>query len=273
MIRLLVFLSLMVCTSSSAFAHSINSDKASIIEERHQLFILSILAYLHNQSEVYPKAGHDIAALLAWDVEDVDTVPQFVIDRNRNFEKQGNIFHAEIMTIEKAALQKFDFSHVHQEKQYSHRLTNTILYTSLEPCPFCAMGITVSRIPKVIYFMEDPGLRDSKTNEPLYSLPSEFLGKKLPEFVLSSLPLAQMVNQELMEISLQSPPGKYVKVLSSKETVLDFRLYFEEEFTKKIILGHSLFYSYRVIYNENQELYNKLMQAVDKKEQNHGQPS
>lgn len=135
---------------------------SDIIEERHQLFILGVLSYLYNRLDMHPKPGWDIGALIAWDVENVDHTPEFVIDRNQNFDKQGNIFHAEIMTIEKAALKKkslhLDPSETPEElhKQHGLRLTNATLYSSLEPCPFCTMGITWARIPKVVYFMEDP---------------------------------------------------------------------------------------------------------------------
>lgn len=244
---------------------SLSADNLSIVEERDQLFILGVLTYLHNQSDMHPKSGHDIAALIAWNVENVDKTPEFVINRNRNFEKQGNIFHAEIMTIEKAALKEFDscIDSLHPaEKQYSRRLANATLYSSLEPCPFCIMGITVARIPKVIYFMEDPGLRDSKTHSSLFPFPNEFLGKKIPELIPSSLPLAEKVNKELREMLLQNPSGRYVATLSNGQTVLDFRHYFEEQLKELLALGHELFYSYEIIHDKNKELYNNLKRAL-----------
>ena len=91
---LLFFLLLNVCLNA-------NRPSSSIIEERHEILMLGVLSYLHLQANC-SKPGHEIAALLAWDVEDVEKTPEFVIDCNRNFEKQGNIFHAEIMTIEAA---------------------------------------------------------------------------------------------------------------------------------------------------------------------------
>lgn len=243
----------------------LSANSSSIIEERHQLFILGVLAYLHNQSTIDPKPGHDIAALIAWDVENINKTPEFVLDRNRNFEKQGNIFHAEMMTIEKAAWKEFDSSIdplQPAEKQYSRRLANATLYSSLEPCPLCTMGITMARIPKAIYFMEDPGLRDSKTYSPLFSFPNEFLGKKIPLFISSSLPLAEKVNQELREMLLQNHYGKYAVTLPDGQTVFDFRCYFEEELKRLLKLGHELFSSYEILHKENRELYNNIAKAI-----------
>src|SRR5690348_12472309 len=138
-----------------------SSNHSAIVEERHHLFILGVLSYLYNQQDVQPKPGWDIAALIAWEVENIDQTPEFVIDRNRNFEKQGNIFHAEIMTIDKAVAKKrsllIDSSITVEErhKKQGLRLSNATLYSSLEPCPFCTLGISQSRIPNVIYFMQD----------------------------------------------------------------------------------------------------------------------
>ncbi|MYF99489.1 nucleoside deaminase [Candidatus Poribacteria bacterium] len=61
-------------------------------------------------------------------------------------EFSGNpIAHAEVLAIQEAA-QKFG----------NWRLTDTVLYTTLEPCPMCAGAIVLSRIPKVVYATTDP---------------------------------------------------------------------------------------------------------------------
>ena len=58
----------------------------------------------------------------------------------------GNpIAHAEVLAIQEAA-----------QKLGNWRLTDTVLYTTLEPCPMCAGAIVLSRIPKVVYAATDP---------------------------------------------------------------------------------------------------------------------
>ncbi len=61
-------------------------------------------------------------------------------------EQSGNpIAHAEMLVIQKAS-----------EKLGNWRLTDTILYVTLEPCPMCAGAIVLARIPKVVYATADP---------------------------------------------------------------------------------------------------------------------
>jgi len=226
------------------------ADISPVVEERDHLFILATLSYLYNRLEVRPKPGWDIAALIAWDVENVDSTPEFVIGRNRNFEKQGNIFHAEIMAIEQAALKKKsipDSSKTVEEfhRQNSLKLKNATLYSSLEPCPFCRLGITSARIPKIIYFMDDPTTRDKTSYEPI-ALPNEFCGRFLTKAHSSTLDLAIETNRELKEL------------LSS----IDFALYFKERLEPILKLAYELFHSYEIKYEQNRELYQNLFEAV-----------
>lgn len=53
--------------------------------------------------------------------------------------------HAEIIAIGQAAGAIGDW-----------RLTGTILYVTKEPCPMCAGGIVLARIPTVVYGVADP---------------------------------------------------------------------------------------------------------------------
>jgi len=245
-----------------------SSNNSLIVEERHQLFVLGVLSYLCNHLDVQPKPGWEIAALIAWDVENIDRTPEFVIDRNRNFEKQGNIFHAEIMTIEKAVEKKrsltIDSSKTMEEihKQQGLRLTNATLYSSLEPCPFCTLGISQSRIPNVIYFMQDPTTRDIDTYDPL-PLPKEFCGRKLTSVNPSSLPFAFQTNQELRDLPLQNPPGKYVIIQSDGRKVIDFGRYFRERQKELLQSAYEMFCCYEVMYDQNKDLYNNLLKAVN----------
>jgi tRNA(Arg) A34 adenosine deaminase TadA len=246
---------------------SLRADISSIVEERHELFVLGVLSYLHNQLEIHPKPGWDIAALIALDVENVDHTPEFVIDRNRNFEKQGNIFHAEIMAIEKAALKKKsvpDSTKTIEEfhQQNSLKLTKATLYSSLEPCPMCTLGITWARIPQVIYFMEDPTTRDKNSYDPV-SLPREFCGRTLTQRKPSSLPLALKTNQELRALHFDNPDEKYVTLLSDGKKGIDFGRYFKENQEYLLKLAYELFCSYEIKYEQNRDLYKKLLETVN----------
>ena len=61
-------------------------------------------------------------------------------------EETGNpIAHAEMLAIQEAS-----------EKIGNWRLTDTILYVTLEPCPMCAGAIVQARIPRIVYATADP---------------------------------------------------------------------------------------------------------------------
>ncbi len=61
-------------------------------------------------------------------------------------EQSGNpIAHAEMLVIQEAS-----------QKLGNWRLTDTVLYVTLEPCPMCAGAIVLARIPKVVYAAHDP---------------------------------------------------------------------------------------------------------------------
>ena len=61
-------------------------------------------------------------------------------------EQSGNpIAHAEMLAIQEAS-----------QKLGNWRLTGTVLYVTLEPCPMCAGAIVLARIPKVVYGTTDP---------------------------------------------------------------------------------------------------------------------
>ena len=61
-------------------------------------------------------------------------------------EQSGNpIAHAEMLAIQEAS-----------QKIGNWRLTDTVLYVTLEPCPMCAGAIVLARIPKVVYATHDP---------------------------------------------------------------------------------------------------------------------
>jgi tRNA(Arg) A34 adenosine deaminase TadA len=240
--------------------------RAACIEERDHLFILGVLSYLYNRLEIYPKPCWNIAALIAWDVENINRTPDFVIERNQNFEKQGNIFHAEIMAIEKASLKNkslsVNSSLTREEIDKRLGMTNATLYASLEPCPFCKMGITWSRIPKAVYFMADPSIRERETYDPV-PLPREFCGRTLTQVNPSSLPLALKVNQELRELFSQNPPEKYIATIPGGQRAVSIANYFNEHLEELLRWGHELFCDYEVIHDHNKDLYAKLVNASE----------
>jgi len=263
---LILFISLFATPFALLAQPAFTSDIAPIVEERDNLFTLGVLSYLYHRLETEPKPGWHIAALIAWDVEDINRTPDFVIERNQNFEKQGNIFHAEIMAIEKASQKNksLSVSSSLTREEINKRLgmTTTTLYTSLEPCPLCKMGATWSRIPKVVYFMDDPGIRNIETYAPV-SLPQKFCGRMLIQVNPSSLPLALKINQELRDLFSQESPEGYVITLPSGEKILNFAKYFEEHLEELLRCGHELFCSYEILYDQNKDLYAKLVNATE----------
>lgn len=251
------------------------SDISPIVEERNHLFTLGVLSYLYNRLESQPKPCWEIAALIAWDVENINQTPDFVIERNQNFEKQGNIFHAEIMAIEKASLKNkslsMNSSLTREEINKRLGMTTSTIYTSLEPCPFCTMGITWSRIPKVIYFMADPSIRSESYDR--VSLPSEFCGRTLTQVNPSTHPLASKINQELRDLFFQDQLQKDALAVSGGEKVRNVADYFKEHLEDLLRSGQQLFCSYEIIYDQNKDLYAKLIVAteLDSDKKNHRQ--
>lgn len=64
---------------------------------------------------------------------------------NRPISSHDPTAHAEIMALRIAA-----------EKLGNYRLTDTILYVTLEPCPMCAGAIVHARVGRVVYGARDP---------------------------------------------------------------------------------------------------------------------
>jgi tRNA(Arg) A34 adenosine deaminase TadA len=161
------------------------AGSATALEERHELLTLAAVASAYVGRDARPIPGYTIAALIAWDVDNLQKTPEFVLDRNRNFEFQGDIHHAEINTIRQAYAKKrrYDLAPSagpeERYQAYGRTLADVTLYTSLEPCPMCAMTMLLSRVPKAIYFMEDPGLRDPVTRATRIVLPDSVYGRTL----------------------------------------------------------------------------------------------
>ena len=111
------------------------------------------------------------------------------------------------------------------------------------------MGISWAGVPKVIYCINDPAMKDAKTNRPLITFPEEFCyRKKITQLSVSSLPLATEENQALQEAA------------GGKE--FNFYAYFMERKDALFQLGYEQFSSYNVQYEENRQLYSSLKQKL-----------
>ena len=64
---------------------------------------------------------------------------------NRTFLDTDPTAHAEVVALRRAA-----------EASGDHRLLDTTLYVTLEPCAMCAGAIVLSRVPRVVYGATDP---------------------------------------------------------------------------------------------------------------------
>ncbi|MBN1543012.1 nucleoside deaminase [candidate division KSB1 bacterium] len=72
---------------------------------------------------------------------------QRIVGRGHNLVEtlQDPTAHAEMLALASAAV-----------TLASWRLSETVLYTTLEPCPMCAGAILMARIPLVVYAADDP---------------------------------------------------------------------------------------------------------------------
>lgn len=70
-----------------------------------------------------------------------------IIGRGRNLReaKQDPTAHAEMIALREAA-----------HALGSWRLTDTVLYVTLEPCPMCAGALVNARVPRVVWGCNDP---------------------------------------------------------------------------------------------------------------------
>jgi len=157
--------------------------RSAVADERDVLFMLAAMSFTY--AGLDSSAGYDISAVIAWNVEDETATPTFVIDRNRNNEFQGDIHHAEINTLRDAYRKRWDY-HVapgapadKRRAAYADALAAATLYTTLEPCPMCQTTITMAKVPRAVFCMEDPGLRSATTHETTIVIPTEFYGRKL----------------------------------------------------------------------------------------------
>src|ERR1700682_1328948 len=76
-------------------AFSTAAQGPSFRQARDRLLMLGAMSYMYAGFAEVPSPGLDISAVIAWGVDDPTRTPEFLLDRKRNFEKQGDIFHAE----------------------------------------------------------------------------------------------------------------------------------------------------------------------------------
>ncbi len=187
---------------------------ADLIKERDRLFMLAAMSYTYAGRDETPPPGYDISAVIAWEADDPNHTPEFVIDRNRNYEKQGEVFHAEANAIRAAYEKKRNFSIPptasgdERRVSYVGDFKNATLYTTLEPCPMCATTITMAKIPRATFCMDDPGLRDRKTHDTVINVPTRFYGRSLREN-RSTLPICNYANTAMWRTVEETKPSAF----------------------------------------------------------------
>jgi tRNA(Arg) A34 adenosine deaminase TadA len=168
----------------------VRSKIASVEEERARLFMLAALSYTYAGLGATPPIGYDISAVIAWGIGNPNETPKFLIERNRNYQKQGEVFHAEANAIRSAydKMRDFDISPTTAGQEilthFADDFKDATLYTTLEPCPMCETTITMAKIPLAVYCMEDPGLREIAAPHETKSclvVPKKFYNRELRE--------------------------------------------------------------------------------------------
>lgn len=250
-----------------------NSEQkdSAIISERDDMFMLATLGFAYGNIKSYPKVGYNIASLIAWNVEDTSHTPEFVIEQNRNFEMQGDIFHAEVNTLRKAFLKKSNFNMavstrpIDRYRDYTYRLAQTTLYTSLEPCPMCAMTLLLARVPRVIYFMEDTGLHDPETHTPTLNLPNEAYRRKI-SISFSSLALAQTVQRAMREEVSRNSEKSYIERLPDGRKTINIINYITTNGEEIFGEAHKQLFCYVAQHEENKQLLERLKETIGTRE-------
>jgi len=200
--------------------------------------MLGVMSYMYAGFAEVPSPGLDISAVIAWDVDDPTKTPEFLFNRNRNYEEHGDIFHAESNALRSAY------------EELRPNLRNAVLYTTLEPCPMCATTITLARVPSATFCMDDPNLRDIHTHETVIQVPTAFYGRELTEDH-SDLQLCRDANAAMWKTAELSPPFTFTisgYIHRNREAI--FRPAWDE------------LRCYQVQYPENEGLLSSLQEAT-----------
>lgn len=235
-----------------AFALALALDPALI--ERRELLTLAPMAYLHAEASRSPYAV--VAALIAWEVEDLKKTPDFILERSKNLEKMAEIHHAEREAVEEAYRRKnrglkqdrlpASTPAFERFTRYTNLLAGTELYSTLEPCPMCAGTLLLARVPKAIYALEDPGLR-GKDRKPNVPVASEVYGRTLDQ-KLSPLPLCRKQNEAMWK-EAGKPDFNVIRHIVDNLDAL-YRPAYQDLFSRK------------AAHPENAELLKRLRAAV-----------
>ena len=178
----------------------------TFLRERDDLLMLAAMSYTYAHRLESKDTGGVIAALLAWDVERPEATPRFVIDRNRNKQLRGEIFHAEKNVIEKAFRYINDLLDVGRAPNRAFgkkAMEPATLYTTLEPCVMCGGIVLGAGIPRVFRCMDDPrhyDLARARTTQ----VPHEAYGRKVEES-FAALDLCGRANEAMWAARLRQP--------------------------------------------------------------------
>ena len=155
----------------------------SAIKERRRLFVIAAMAHAYTRLHVQPKPGLDASTVLAWGF-DKGPQPPFIIERDRQIEREGDIYHAEVNVL-KAAYQRKSRMGFHPQTGseerygfYADSLAGAVVFSTLEPCPMCVTSMHMAKVARGFYCMEDPNLRDVETRELQVHLPDEFYNRR-----------------------------------------------------------------------------------------------
>ena len=264
----------LLLTSAVSLGGSINASErtqltearyAAIFREREELLMTAAVAFAYVNLSRTPKQGYDIAAVIAWNVDVADKTPEFVFGHNKNFEYRGEIHHAEINTMRAAYELKRDSGVDPNDPDkvfasYTYALANTTLYTTLEPCPMCANTMLLARVPRAVYFMEDPGLRDPKSHETTIAILKSVYGRTLTQ-ERSTMKEAEETNRRMWKDATGPPYDRYFAGPSGAR-YFDITAYLA--FHGKELFGptHKKLQEFKVLNPENRELHTRLKQKV-----------
>ena len=112
-----------------------------------------MLLALEEAKKAYGEGEVPVGAVI---VKDDNVIAKAYNTKEKN---KCSLDHAELSAIKLAC-----------EKLNNWRLTGTIMYVTLEPCPMCASAIKQSRINRVVYLLDNNDINTSKIVNEIFSL-------------------------------------------------------------------------------------------------------
>ena len=253
------------CVDATLRTRLTEAQYAAVFTEREELLMTATLAVAYVNLSRTPKQGYDIAALIAWGVDDVGKTPEFVFGHNKNFEYRGDIHHAEINTMRAAYELKRNPNVDPRDPDkvvasYRCVLANTALYTTLEPCPMCASTMLLARVPRAVYFMEDPGIRDPNSHEVTVPIPKSVYGHTLKQ-ERSALKEAEEANHRMWKAATGPPYDNYFRGPSGARH-FDITAYLTIRGKELFGPGYQRLQKFKVQNSENRDLHARLKGKV-----------